>query len=279
MRKLALIVLALVAVIVAIFSYQKYYARKDVSRMLSEARLTASTKTALSLNRHLKNAKIDVTVSGGMITLTGAVGSEIQKQLAGEVARSIKGAGKVQNNLIVSRALTLKPQARDRTLGERLDDLTIEAAVKTALILNENVNARRIGVKSNRGHVVLTGKVDTAAEAELARKIADDVEGVVSVEFKLALEETAEPGSVKSIVEKVDDARVVAQVRAALMVNRNLDSSEIEVSSRGGVVTLSGIVRSGAEKDLAQKVAEDCWGVKGVVNELRIKQGRQWPPR
>jgi len=271
-RKLLLVILALVAVIVAVFSYQKYYARRDVSRMLGEARLTASAKTALSLNRHLKGTKIDVSVSGGTITISGAVGTEIQKKLAEEVALSIKGADKVHNNLVVSRALTLKPMTHERTFGERLDDLTIEASVKTALILNENVNARRIGVSSHRGHIILEGKVDSPVEAELARKIADDIDGVVAVELKLSLEGAPEEKGKRSIVEKVDDTRVVAQVRAALMVNRNLDSSEIEVSSRGGVVTLSGIVGSGAEKDLAQKVAEDCWGVKGVVSELRIMQ-------
>jgi len=274
MRKLALIILALVAVIVAVFSYQKHYARKNVSLMLNEARLTATTKTALSLNRHLKNTKIDVAVSGGTVTLSGAVGSEIQKQLAGEVARSIKGASKIQNNLVVSKALLLKPTTRERSLGERLDDLTIEASVKTALMLNENVRSRRIGVSSTNGRVTLTGKVGSAAEGELARKIAEDVKGVVSVESRIALEEADEEEGERSIIEKVDDVRVVAQVRAALMVNRNLDSSEIEVMSRGGVVTLSGIVRSGAEKDLAQKVTEDCRGVKGVVNELRIMQRR-----
>ncbi len=271
MKKVLLIVLALGAVLVAILSYQKYYARRDVARMLSEARLTASTKTALSLNRHLNNSKIEVEVSGGTITLTGAVGTEIQKQLAEGIALSIKGAHKIQNNIVVSRALTFKPVTRERSLGERLDDLTIEASIKTALILNEHVNARHIGVSSERGRVVLTGKVATPAEAELARKLADDIEGVVSVEFRLSLDETAETEPDRSILEKVDDARVVALVRAALMVNRNLDSSEIEVSSRDGVVKLSGIVLSGAEKDLAKKVAEDCWGVKGVVNELRVK--------
>jgi osmotically-inducible protein OsmY len=141
-------------------------------------------------------------------------------------------------------------------------------------MLNTNVSARHIGVDSDRGHVVLTGKVASPAEAELARKIADDVEGVSSVEFKLALEDENEAdteGKKKSFVDKVDDARIVAQVNAALMVNRNLDASEIEVTSEGGAVRLAGIVRSGAEKDLAKKVAEDCWGVTSVDNQLRVK--------
>ena len=276
MRKLLLAILALAAIAVAIVSYEKFYARKDVSRMLGEARLTASTKTALSLNRHLDRANIEVSVTDGVVTLSGAVGTEIQMELAGEIVRSIKGVKSVQNNLVISRGLTMSQESREPTLGERLDDLTIEASVKTALMLNANVSARHIGVDSDRGHVFLTGKVASPAEAELARKIADDVEGVTSVEFKLALEDETEPeAGKKSFAEKVDDVRVATQVRAALMVNRNLDASEIEVASEGGVVRLSGITHSGAEKDLAQKVAEDCWGVKSVENQLRIKPLRE----
>ena len=260
---------------VAIFSYNQFYARKDVSRMVGEARLTASTKTALSLNRHLSNTNIEVSVSHKTVTLQGAVGTEIQKNLAREVALSIKGVERAQNGLVVSRALTRTQPASERTLGERLDDLTIEAAVKTALILNENVNARKIGVSSERGHVILTGKVTAPAEAELARKIAEDIEGVTFVEFRLALEKAAAEKKKKeggdSVVQKVDDVRIVAHVRAAIMVNRNLDSSEIEIESKNGAVRLSGIVYSGAEKELAQKIAEDCWGVKTVANELRIR--------
>jgi osmotically-inducible protein OsmY len=269
-RKFLLLIFAIITIAAAIFSYDRYYARNKVSRMLGEARLAASTKTALSLNRHLKDAELEVSVSENATTLSGVVRTEIQKSLAGEVALSIKGVKEVHNNVIVSRTVGASATAPERTLGERLDDLTIEASVKTALALNEYVSSRKISVKSDRGHVVLEGKTSSAAEAELARKIAEDVEGVRSVEFRLALEDVTEEKTGRSILQKVDDVRVSALVRAAFMVNRNLDSSEIEIVSENGIVRLNGIVRSGAEKDLAQKIAEDCKGVKAVDNELRI---------
>jgi osmotically-inducible protein OsmY len=271
MRKTLILVLAVIAVGVAIISYSKYYARKDVTRMLGETRLTASVKTALALNRHLQGTDISVSAADPIITLSGTVATEIQKKLAEEITLSIKGVEKVQNNLTVNRALSLKPVWRERTLGERLDDLTIEASVKTALLLNEHVSARNIGVSSDRGAVVLNGAVASPAEAELARKIAEDIEGVTMVQTDLQIAQMQDNPNGRKLAEKVDDARIVVQVRAALMVNRNIDSTEIEVSSRNGVVTLTGIVSSGAEKDLAQKITEDCWGVAGVVNELRIK--------
>ncbi|GAB4346321.1 MAG: BON domain-containing protein [Candidatus Abyssubacteria bacterium] len=271
LRKVLVLSLAVLAVGVAVFSYSKYYARKDVSRMLAETRLAASVKTALALNRHLQEADIAVAVSDPIITLSGTVASDIQKELAEEITLSIKGVEKVQNNLTVNRALSFKPPKHERTLGERLDDLTIEASVKTALLLNEHVSARNIGVRSDRGAVVLTGTVISPVEAELARKIAEDVEGVTMVQTNLELAQIEDDPEGRKLAEKVDDARIVVQVRAALMVNRNIDSTEIEVSSRDGVVTLTGIVHSGAEKDLAQKITEDCWGVSGVINELRIK--------
>ncbi len=270
LRKFLFLILALAAITVAFVSYQKYYAREDVSRMVNDARLTASVKTALALNRHMKDTKVDVSVSSGVVTLSGAVGTEIQKQLAGEIARSIKGADNVRNEVVITKILTMKPAVQERTLGEKLDDLTIEAAIKTAFILNENVSARDIGVDSDRGLVTLTGSVVTPAEAELAAAIAEDIEGVLSVKIQLEVEGIVADADGRTLIEKVDDARVVTQVRAALTVNRNIDSSEIEVASQEGIVTLTGIVHGGAEKDLAHKIAEDCWGVKGVVNELRI---------
>jgi len=270
-RKLLLIALALVAVALALFSYGKYYARKDVSRMLNEVQVKASVKTALALNRHLNNTEIEVSTSDGEVTLSGAVGTEIQKQLAEKVALSIKGVNNVQNTLTVSRILTRGQAERARTLGERLDDLTIEASIKTSFMLNESVKARDIEVNSHRGRVILDGTFGSPAEAELARKIAEDVEGVLSVETKVRIEEAGEETEDRSIMQKVDDARIVAQVRAALMVNRNVDSTEIEVVSHEGMVTLTGIVHSGAERDLALKIAEDCRGVRGVISELRIK--------
>ncbi|RJP64262.1 MAG: BON domain-containing protein [Candidatus Abyssobacteria bacterium SURF_17] len=281
-RKALLILLALGAVAVAVLSYMKYYGRKDVTGLLTntgkdvtvllnDTRLTASVKTALSLNRHLKNAEIDVSITSGIVKLSGTVATEIQKQLAEEIALTVKGVTGVQNDLAVSRVLALKPPEQERTWGEKLDDLTIDAAVKTALMLNENVNARNIAVSSRRGEVTLTGSVASPAEAELARKIAEDVDGVVSVNVELTIEGAGAEASKQSFAEKIDDARIVTQVRAALMVNRNIDASEIEVASKDGIVTLTGIVHNGAEKDLANKIAEDCWGVQGVVNELRIK--------
>ncbi|MBI5118205.1 BON domain-containing protein [Candidatus Poribacteria bacterium] len=276
-RKLLFIIFALAALVLAYISYQKFYARSDMSgkdfgAVVTETRITASVKTALALNRHLNTMQIDVSASDGVVTLSGAVATDIQKQLAEEVARSIKGVERVQNDLVISRTLTLAPDMPERTLGEKLDDLTIVASVKTALLLNQNIRANRIEVSSNRGAVVLGGTVESPAEAELARKIAEDIDGVVSVEIRFGAPANGRETGDRSIMKKADDARIVAQVRAALMVNRNIDSSEIEASSREGIVTLTGIVNSGAEKDLAQEIAKDCWGVQGVVNELRIKQ-------
>ncbi len=276
-RKLLFIIFALAALALAYVSYQKFYARKgisgrDVTAVVAETRITTSVKTALALNRHLKDLEIDVAVSDGLVTLSGAVETEIQKKLAEEITLSIKGVNGIRNDLVISKVLTLKPSARERTLGEKLDDLTIVASVKTALLLNQNIKAHNIEVSSNRGAVALGGNVESPAVAELARKIAEDVDGVVSVETEFGSQAPDKEAADRPLMKKVDDARVVAQVKAALMVNRNIDSSEIEVSSGDGIVTLTGIVHSGAEKDLAHEIAKDCWGVQGVVNELRVKQ-------
>jgi len=242
--------------------------------MLNDARLSASVKTALALNRHLNDTDIEVAAGDGTVTLGGVVGTAIQKKLAEEIASSINGVDRCQNNLSINPLLKQRPPDSDRTLGQKLDDLTVEASIKTALLLNENVRGRSISISVYKGNVTLTGSVNSIAELELARKIALDVDGAASVENKLEIKGLRNIADEK-VTEKMNDATIEAQVRAALMVNRNIDSTEIEVTSRHAIVTLTGMVHSGAEKELVGKIAEGCWGVKGVVNDIRIKQGPQ----
>jgi osmotically-inducible protein OsmY len=49
-----------------------------------------------------------------------------------------------------------------------------------------------------------------------------------------------------------------------------VDAFDIEVRVQGGEVTLSGNVRSRAEKWDAEDVAASVAGVKDVINELRV---------
>lgn len=72
-------------------------------------------------------------------------------------------------------------ESAERT-NDFLSDSSITARVKTALFDAEQVSASQINVETIDGHVVLSGVVATAEEADLAEQLAEAVEGVKSVE-------------------------------------------------------------------------------------------------
>jgi len=66
-------------------------------------------------------------------------------------------------------------------------------------------------------------------------------------------------------VEQVfSDSWITTKVKSTLMYSSNVNSSTISVSTKNGVVSLSGKVNSGAEHALALKLANNVRGVKSV---------------
>lgn len=69
-----------------------------------------------------------------------------------------------------------------RSTGEYIDDASITTKVKSAFAADPTVSAMDVKVKTYKGVVQLSGFVDTAEQAQKAEEIAEDVQGVVSVQ-------------------------------------------------------------------------------------------------
>jgi hyperosmotically inducible protein len=73
------------------------------------------------------------------------------------------------------------------TVGEVLDDATITAKVKAALVAAKNVNGMDISVETTAGRVILSGVVPNQSQVDRAVATARAVEGVVDVEARLTV--------------------------------------------------------------------------------------------
>jgi hyperosmotically inducible periplasmic protein len=80
-------------------------------------------------------------------------------------------------------------------------------------------------------------------------------------------------GQQRSAGQTVDDAGLVAKVKAALVENDQTKARNINVDVRNGQVQLNGFVDSTAEKEAAAKAARSVSGVRGVDNNLEVKAG------
>jgi osmotically-inducible protein OsmY len=74
----------------------------------------------------------------------------------------------------------------------------------------------------------------------------------------------------KSVGETIDDATITARVKTTLLNDPDVAGLRIDVDTFNGVVTLSGGVKSAAERDKAVAVARRVGGVKDVKNTLQI---------
>jgi hyperosmotically inducible protein len=81
--------------------------------------------------------------------------------------------------------------------------------------------------------------------------------------------------SKRSVGEYTDDKMLVGKVKSALISDKTADADEINVESYKGVVQLNGFVDNAKEKAQAEAVARAVDGVKGVENNLMIKQESQ----
>ncbi len=62
------------------------------------------------------------------------------------------------------------------------------------------------------------------------------------------------------------------RVEFALFSTRAIDLDLVQVQVDDGVVTLGGVVRSRAEKLLAERTAREVEGVRQVVNNLQVME-------
>ncbi len=71
--------------------------------------------------------------------------------------------------------------------------------------------------------------------------------------------------------EYVDDSVITTKVKAAVLSEPTLKSSEINVETYKGVVQLSGFVSSESDTKKAVEITRDIKGVTSVKNDMRVK--------
>lgn len=146
----------------------------------SDAWLVGKVKAVLLFHRSVSAVKTDVDASEGVVTLRGSADTQAQKDLTGEYARDVEGVKDVDNEILVSSAASLSSKLEDR-----IDDASITAQVKLALLFHRSTSAVRTHVETRAGVVTLTGSAESAAERDLVEKIVSDVKGVKSVSNRI----------------------------------------------------------------------------------------------
>lgn len=243
------------------------------SQEVVNARQETQIWTTYALSPYLRANDIKVSVNAGKATLTGTVEEDVNKDLATAIAKGVTGITDVDNKIEV--LADYKPSATGRGYGDQIDDLTITSTVKSKLLWSKYTDSQSIEVETDAGKVTLIGTADTEEAKALAGRLATGTHGVKSVENKLVVNKT--PGatgmakaSTKELGKTISDSWITAKVKSTFLYSRNVDSSDIDVSTNAGVVTLSGKVDSGVERALAIELAQNIRGVKSIQSKALV---------
>ncbi|HBC88415.1 MAG TPA: transport-associated protein [Lentisphaeria bacterium] len=144
-------------------------------------------KVMLSLlfYRNVNFSKTTVEVKDGIVTLKGGASSMAQKELTAEYALDIEGVKGVKNEMTVVSV----PEPAERTEGQKIDDASVTAQVKTALMTHHSTSSIRTKVETRDGEVTLTGIARNAAEKVLVTKLVTGIQGVTSVKNHMTVGE------------------------------------------------------------------------------------------
>jgi hyperosmotically inducible protein len=223
-----------------------------------DSRIESSAKQSYVFKTYLQADDIKIQSMDGVVTLTGTVSEESHKSLAQDTVAGLPGVKSVDSRLEVKG---------DRPAEN--SDAWVMMKVKTTLLFHRSVNGIKTEVKEvKNGIVTLTGEATSQAQKDLTTEYAKDVEGVKEVKNEMTV---AVVKTKKKVVQNIDDASITAQVKAMLLYHRSTSALNTSVTTKKGVVTLSGNAGSATELDLATKLANDVNGVKGVKNRMTIK--------
>ena len=199
--------------------------------------------------------KISKTLLAVMLTSAVATGSAYAENATTDKAQSgVESAGQ-------------KVDSSMNKVGNFMDDSTITAKVKAALVDHDSIKSTDISVKTDQKVVTLSGFVESQAQAEEAVKVAKGVEGVTSVSDKLHVRDSKET----SVKGYAGDTAITSEVKAKLLADDIFPSRKFKFETTEGVVQLSGTVDSQAQSDRAESIAKAIDGVKRVKNALKTQ--------
>jgi osmotically-inducible protein OsmY len=215
--------------------------------MSDDRQLRESVEAELSWDPSITSAHIGVTASAGVVTLTGHVGSFVEKHAVEMAARRVKDVKAVADEIEVR--LPFETQ--------RADD-EIAAAAIARLAWDVSIPADSVKVTVENGWLTLTGEVDWYYQKLAATQDLRPLMGVVGISDQT------------TIKPRIDTLNVRDDIMHALHRSWFFDPHTISVTAERGEIRLTGTVASMHERQLAAATAWAAPGATAVENDITI---------
>ena len=215
--------------------------------MRTDLELQKDVIEELKWESSIKASDIGVSVTNGVVTLSGHVDSFTKKKAAEKAALRVAGVSAVAEDIVVRIGAT-----------DKKSDTEVAQAIITAIRWNNIIDENKIKVKVESGWVTLEGEVEWSFEKNAIEHTIENLIGVRGVSNLITISSKLKTNDIKQ------------KITAAFHRSATLDANNIIVDSVGNTVILRGVVRSYAEKQDALRVAWNAPGVTKVDNKLIV---------
>ena len=159
-----------------------------------------------------------------------------------------------------------------RSLGTQIDDNIMQKNLTARLLLQDKKYLLSINVKVLDGRIFVTGKVDDPEEKLKITKMAWETKGVRSVRNNLIIKEEF------NFQQSATDLLITSQLRTALILNKNIKSTNYNIDTYKKKIYIYGIALSKEEQKEVIKEGKSIPDVERViasillVDDLRIQK-------
>ncbi len=244
-------------------------ASAQVSQEVADASITAKIETLYLLNEHLNPFNIDTSTNHGVVTLTGGVNDDVQRNLAAELAATVEGVTQVVNNIVIT------PDAENdkdrRTWKQAIEDKGVSAAVRARLTYNGGFKGLSIGIETINNVTTLYGVVRSPEQRDYIARIASETKGVDQVVNNLTIQEPHTSGNGwKDVGNSISDQFLEKRIEKTMLLNRHLSIRDLDVDVVNGTAVLTGSVNTEEQRKLAEEITRSLGGVQDVRNEIKL---------
>ncbi len=154
----------------------------------------------------------------------------------------------------------------ERTVGTFIDDTVIAARLKNLYFNNNEKIFFNVDVEVNEGRVLLTGTVETSDIRIEATKLAWGISDVVTVINEIQISDN------ENILDYADDLVITTKINAKLLINKEINNLNYNIDTVNKIVYVIGIAQNKNELANVIDIINDVYGVKEVINYVRLKE-------
>ena len=151
-----------------------------------------------------------------------------------------------------------------RTLGTQIDDSIMQKNLQARLILLEKKYFIKLSIKVLDGRIFLGGKVDEPEEKLRITKMAWETKGVRSVKNNIKIKQEF------SFKNTAIDVLITAQLRTALILNKNVKAANFNIDTVNKKTYIFGIAYTEDEKKEIIQEAKQIVDLKELVTSILL---------